>query len=249
MTRGRRAVVTGASTGIGCAVVHRLRADGWRVVGVARRADRLAQLAAESGCEYVAADLTTEEGAAAVARVAGNDIGALVNVAGGAIGLDAIAEFDAAAWARMIDVNVIATARLTATLLPALRAGATPGSPADIVTVTSVAASMAYPGGGGYVTAKHAERAFVDVLRLELASEPVRVSEVAPGTVATEEFWLNRFRGDAAEAERVRAANPDALVADDVAEAVGWMLGRPARVAIPSLQIVPAAPGGGYTAS
>src|SRR5215212_9061226 len=169
----RRAVVTGASTGIGWATVRRVREQGWDVMGVARREDRLAALAAETGAQGFAADLTREDDVAALAEAvaAGGPLDVLVNNAGGARGLDSVESGDVDDWRWMFEANVIATKRVTSALLPALRDGAEEAGSGDIVTVTSIAGHTPYAGGGGYNAAKFAEHALVAVLRMELAGE------------------------------------------------------------------------------
>jgi NADP-dependent 3-hydroxy acid dehydrogenase YdfG len=216
------AVVTGASTGIGAATVRRFRERGWNVVAVARRQELLAALAEETGCSFFAADLTDEAQVDALAEHVAS-IGSpttLVNNAGGARGLDSIETGKAADWRWMYEVNVIATQQVTSRLLPLLRAHAREHGHADVVTVTSTAGHVAYRGGGGYNAAKFAEHALVSVLRQELIGEPVRVIEVAPGLVQSEEFSLNRFGGDEARAEKVYDGIPDPLVPADVATAI-----------------------------
>ena len=111
----------------------------------------------------------------------------------------------------------------------------------DLLFLTSTAGQATYPGGAGYVAAKHAERIIANTLRLELVGEPVRVIEIAPGLVATEEFSLNRLHGDAAAAARVYEGVAEPLVADDVAECIVWALERPAHVNIDSLTVRPRA--------
>lgn len=234
----RRAVVTGASSGIGAATVRRLRAQAWSVLGVARRADRLQALAAETGTQWIAADLTDPDDVARVAEHVKETGGAgsLVNVAGGALGVDPVEHGPPEVWARMYEVNVLATLRLTQALLPVLRES----GGGDVVIVTSTAAHGTYPGGGGYVAAKHAERIIANTLRLELVGEPIRVIEIAPGMVRTEEFSLNRL-GDAAAADAVYAGVEEPLVAEDVADAIVWTLTRPSHVNIDSMIIRPRA--------
>ena len=236
----KRAVVTGASSGIGAATVRALRNQGWDVVGVARREDRLQALAEETGCEYVVADITDQDSlAAAVATItAGGRVDALVNNAGGALGMDRVDSADLDLWERMYDLNVIGTFRTTQSFLPALRE--TAGS---IVIITSTAAHEPYEGGGGYVAAKYAERVAARTLRLELVGEPLRVIEIAPGMVHTEEFSLVRFGGDQARADAVYQGVPNPLTADDIAEAVRWTLTLPAHVNIDSLVVRPVAQG------
>ena len=237
-TRPRRAVVTGASSGIGAATVRRLRAEGWDVVATARRADRLEALAAETGADVVVADVTVE---ADVARLAAHveatgGLDALVNNAGGALGLEPVEATDAEQWRRMYDLNVLGTLRVTQALLPQLR---TRGG-GDVVVVTSTAAYGAYEGGAGYTGVKAAERMLATTLRWEIVGEPIRVIEIAPGAVATEEFSLVRFGGDAERAAAVYAGYQP-LVADDVADAIVWTLTRPAHVNIDTLVVRPRA--------
>lgn len=234
-----RAVVTGASSGIGAATVRRLRAEGWDVVAAARRADRLEALAAETGAVPVVADVTSDDDVArlAEAATARGPVHALVNNAGGALGLDPVATGSLADWRTMYEVNVLGAVRATQALLPALRASGR----GDVVLLTSTAGHATYPGGGGYVAAKHAERTIAETLRVELVGEPVRVIEIAPGMVATEEFSLVRFRGDAARAAATYAGVDAPLTADDVADAIAWCLTRPHHVNIDSMVIRPRA--------
>ncbi|MEV0225216.1 SDR family oxidoreductase [Streptomyces sp. NPDC050704] len=230
------AVVTGASSGIGAATAHRLAKDGFDVVAVARRAERLHRLAAETGIRPYVLDVTDDAGVRRFAAELGScDV--LVNNAGGALGADPVAEADAADWERMYSVNVLGTLRMTQALLPLLRAG----RGGTIVTVTSTAAFTAYEGGGGYSAAKHAERALAETLRLELCGEPVRVVEVAPGMVRTEEFALNRMRGDAQRAAAVYEGVDRPLTADDVAECVALAVGLPQHVNVDQLVVRPLA--------
>lgn len=234
-----RAVVTGASSGIGAATVRRLRAEGWQVLAVARRADRLAALAAETGAVPVVADITKADDVAALRErvAAAGDLHALVNNAGGALGLEPIEAADLDQWRQMFELNVVGTMRVTQALLPALRESGR----GDVVVVTSTAAHEPYPGGAGYVAAKYAERIATRTLRLELVGEPIRVIEIAPGMVHTEEFSLNRFGGDAERAAKVYRGVPGVLVAEDIADAIVWALTRPHHVNIDTMIIRPRA--------
>ncbi|WP_110182457.1 SDR family oxidoreductase [Nocardioides solisilvae] len=240
----RLAVVTGASSGIGAATARALAAAGFHVVCAARRLDRLEPLAAEIGGTAVACDVTADESvtelAAAVAGLTGGAPGrldVLVNNAGGAIGLEPVEAADVEAWQRMYDVNVLGVLRVTKALLPALRAS----GDGVLVNVGSTAGRVAYEGGAGYTAAKHGLKVMTETLRLELVGQPVRVSEVAPGMVATEEFSLNRFGGDADRAAGVYEGVPGPLVAEDVADAIAWIATRPAHVNIDELVIKPRA--------
>lgn len=228
----RRAVVTGASTGIGEATVRALRAQGWDVVGVARRADRLEALARETGASAVACDLTDPDAVQAlIAELeASGPVHAFVQVAGGARGTDSVEAGSTEDWQWMYDANVLSTQRLVAGLLPLLRRAAADSGHADTVFVTSTAAQIAYPGGAGYNAAKAAESMLVKVLRQELNGEPIRVAEIAPGMVHTEEFTLNRLGGDRIAAEAVYAGVEEPLLAEDVADVIAYALNAPRRV-------------------
>ncbi len=239
----RRAVVTGASSGIGAATVRALRARGWDVVGVARREDRLSALAAETGASAIACDLTD---ASAVDALVGElersgPVHALVQVAGGARGTDRIEDASVDDWQWMFDANVLASQRLVAGLLPLLRRAAAADGHADAIFVTSTAAQTAYAGGAGYNAAKAAESMLVKVLRQELNGEPIRVVEVAPGMVHTEEFTLNRLGGDSVAAEAVYAGVDAPLVADDVADVIAYALESPGRVNLDLITMRPVA--------
>jgi NADP-dependent 3-hydroxy acid dehydrogenase YdfG len=239
----RRVVVTGASSGIGAATARLFRTHGWDVLAVARRTDRLDRLAAEIGCDVFTADLTDQSQVDALAAYAAGlgTLHALVNNAGGAFGMASVEASDPEDWARMFDVNVVATKRVTSALLPLLRRGAAEDGHADIMTVTSIAGHVAYEGGGGYNAAKFGEHALVAVMRLELAGEPIRVLEIAPGMVKTEEFSLVRFGGDRAKADAVYADVPDPLSAEDIAQTIVATMELPAHVNLDLITIKPVA--------
>jgi NADP-dependent 3-hydroxy acid dehydrogenase YdfG len=208
----RRAVVTGASSGIGEATARSLRARGWDVVAVARRADRLAALEAETGAAAFAADLTS------------------------AADVEALAD-----WQWMFDVNVLSAQRLVAALLPQLRRAAASDGHADLVFVTSTAAQTAYAGGAGYNAAKAGEAMIAHALRLELNGEPIRVVEVAPGMVQTPEFTVNRLAGDQAAADRVYEGVEAPLTAADVADVIAYAVDAPGHVNLDLITMRPVA--------
>ena len=239
----RRAVVTGASSGIGQAAVRALRATGWDVVGVARRADRLAALEEQTGAVAFAADLTRQEDVDALAEwlAESGPVHALVNVAGGARGTDRVEDALPEDWQWMFEVNAISAQRMVAALLPLLRQTAASEGHADTLFVTSTAAMVAYPGGSGYNATKAAEAMLVHALRLELNGEPIRVIEIAPGMVFTEEFTLNRLGGDQDAAERVYEGVPDPLTADDVADVIAYALNAPGHVNLDLVTMRPVA--------
>lgn len=226
------AVVTGASSGIGAAAAKALAKAGFDVILGARRADRLAEVAAECGGTALPLDVTDEDSVAAFAAVISRcDL--LVNNAGGALGLESIATADLGLWQQMYDVNVLGTIRVTKALLPKLVAS----GDGQVIVIGSIAARQPYPGGGGYNAAKHAEAAVTRVLRLELIGQPVRVCEIDPGMVETE-FSLVRFEGDKERADAVYAGMTP-LTADDIAETIAWVATRPAHVNVDQITIMP----------
>jgi NADP-dependent 3-hydroxy acid dehydrogenase YdfG len=229
MAEAKRVVVTGASSGIGEATARLFAEHGWRVVGVARRAERLSALAAETGAETYAADVTKQKDVSALATWLGETGGAdaLINVAGGARGTDGVPELSVEDLQWMLEVNVVGVLRVTQALLPLLRAAAGRRGSADILTVSSTAGLQAYAGGGGYNAAKFAVHGLIGALRLDLKGEPIRVIEVAPGMVHTEEFTLNRVGGDAAKADAVYEGVDHPLTAGDVASVIVSALEQP----------------------
>lgn len=230
------AVVTGASSGIGEATARALAADGYRVICAARREDRLSALASEIGGVAVVCDVTRDEDVARLAAIAGPSVAVLVNNAGGALGLETVEHADLSAWQRMYELNVVGVARVTQALLPALRA-----AHGVIITVGSTAGRTAYEGAAGYVAAKNGARVLMETLRLELNGEPVRVTEIAPGMVHTEEFSLTRFGGDQARADAVYADVDRPLVAADIAEAIRWVASLPEHVNVDQMVVRPVA--------
>jgi NADP-dependent 3-hydroxy acid dehydrogenase YdfG len=238
----RTAVVTGASSGIGAATARRLAEAGYRVVLTARRKDRIEALAGElraSGADAVAhvLDVTDRPAVDAFAASLTDGCAVLVNNAGGALGADPVETGDPADWRAMYEVNVIGVLNITQALLPALRAS----GDGTVVVVSSTAGFTAYEGGGGYVAAKHGSHAIAGTLRLELCGDPVRVIEIAPGMVRTDEFSVNRFGGDEAKAAAVYQGVAEPLTADDIADTIAWTVTRPSHVNIDLLVVRPRA--------
>ncbi|MBT1179190.1 SDR family oxidoreductase [Bifidobacterium vespertilionis] len=240
----KRAVVTGASSGIGAASVRALVKAGWTVVALARREAKLKALVEEVGpaASYVVCDLTDEASTqAAVERVlAGGPVKALVNCAGAAFGKDPVATASLDDWRGMYELNVIGTLRITQKLLPALKRA--PGG-GTVLVISSTAGIEPYEGGAGYCASKFAERVMARVLRLEQIGEPVRVIDIAPGMVETDEFSLKRFGGNAQRAAAVYAGVPSPLKAEDIAECVTWALAQPDTVDIDQIVVRPRAEG------
>ena len=232
--RARVALVTGASSGIGAATVRSLAAAGLETIAAARRLERCEELAREVGGRALRLDVADP---GSVAELAGAiaEIDVIVHSAGGALGLEPVAEADEERWRQMWESNVAGVMRVSKALLPALRRGIEP----QIVIVGSVAGLEVYEGGGGYTAAKHAVRALAKTLRLELLSDAIRVTEVAPGMVETE-FSVVRFGGDEQRAEAVYEGLVP-LRAEDVAEAIVFCATRPGHVDVDYLAIMPTA--------
>jgi NADP-dependent 3-hydroxy acid dehydrogenase YdfG len=233
--------VTGASSGIGAATAVRLAEAGYHVGAAARRSDRIEALAEQirgKGGQAEARTLDVTDRAAVDALAASLDrCDVLVANAGGAVGGDQVADGSPDDWRAMYEVNVLGTLNVTQALLPALVASGA----GTVVVMGSTAGFVAYEGGGGYVAAKHGAHALAATLRLELYDKPVRVIEIAPGMVKTDEFALNRFRGDAGKAAAVYAGVAEPLTADDVADAVTWAVTRPAHFNVDLMVIRPRA--------
>src|SRR3954468_5702951 len=233
----RSAVVTGASSGIGAATARHLAAEGFHVFCAARREERVRSLAEEIGGTAVRCDVTDPVEVDALAKQVGPRLDVLVNNAGAAFGSDPVTEANTDEWRRMYEVNVIGLVEVTKALVPALIASGA----GVILKVGSTTGRIAYEGGGAYTAAKHGTQVVTETLRLELYDQPVRVCEIAPGMVRTDEFALVRFEGDAAKAESVYAGVSEPLVADDIADAITWVATRPPHVNVDELVIRPRA--------
>ncbi len=232
MNDGRVALVTGASSGIGAATVRALATAGFEVVGAARRLDRVEEVVGDLGGRALRLDVTDRDSVAELAESLPG-LSVLVNNAGGALGLEPVAEADEENWREMYEANVMGVMRVTKALLPALERSGN----GHIVVIGSVAGVEVYPGGGGYTAAKHAAHAIAETLRLELLGKPIRVSEVAPGMVDTE-FSLVRFGGDRAKADAVYEGTTP-LTEEDVADTIAYVVTRPPHVDIDYLSVKP----------
>ena len=229
---GRTAVVTGASSGIGEATARSLASAGFEVVAAARRLERCEELAAEIGGRALRLDVTDPDSVAELAEAV-PEASVLINNAGGALGLEPVAEAEEEKWRRMYETNVMGVMRVTRALLPALQRSGN----GHIVVVGSVAGVEVYPGGAGYTAAKHAANAVTRTLRLELLGKPIRVSEIAPGLVETE-FSVVRFGGDQAKADKVYEGTTP-LTGEDVADAITYVVTRPPHVDLDYVSIKP----------
>ena len=226
------ALVTGASSGIGAATVRSLAGAGFEVVGAARRLERVEEVVRDVGGRALRLDVTDPDSVAELAEAL-PEVSVLVNNAGGALGLEPVAEADEQHWGGIYETNVMGVMRVTKALLPALEQS----GDGHIVVIGSVAGIEVYPGGGGYTAVKHAAHALAQTLRLELLGKPIRVTEIAPGLVETE-FSVVRFGGDREKADAVyEGLTP--LTGEDVADAIAWVVTRPPHVDVDYLSIKP----------
>lgn len=228
----KTAVVTGASAGIGAATARALADAGFEVVVGARRIDRIEALAAEISGTAVALDVTDPDSVSGFAqRVPQCHV--LVNNAGGAWGLETVADADEEHWRWMWETNVLGTLRMTRAFLPKL----IDSGDGHVITVTSIAALEAYDNGSGYTSAKHAQAALHRTLRGEHLGDPVRFTEICPGMVETE-FSKVRFDGDEERAANVyKGLTP--LSAGDVAEVIAFAATRPSHVNLDQIVVKP----------
>lgn len=235
----RSALVTGASSGIGAATAHRLSTDGWQVFALARRAEKLEHLAEQEGIIPIVCDITDPDAVRQayeqVAEAGGIDT--LVNNAGGALGVETIGEGSIEDWRWMFEVNVLGTLNITQAFLPMLREH----GEGTVLNLTSTAGVVSYEGGGGYNAAKFGEHGMTGALRLEEAEHNIRVIEVLPGMVHTEEFSAKRLRGDAAAAEAVYAGVDKPLTAEDVAEVIAHSVSLPHHINLDQIVVRPVA--------
>jgi len=224
---GKSAVVTGASSGIGAATARALAAEGARVVGGARRVDRIAppvsplelDVTDQASCERFVRTSNEE--------LSGIDI--LVNAAGLALGRDPFDDSSEEDERLVLETNVNGLIRMTRLCLPHIRDGG------HIVNIGSVAGRQAYEKGSLYVTSKFAVRGFTYALREDLLGRPIHICTVDPGLVQSD-FSLVRFRGDEETARKVYQG-VEAMKPEDIAECVVWVVTRPARVNVDELVV------------
>ena len=239
MSAREYAVITGASSGIGAATARLLASNGYHVIAAARRADRLAALAAEDqNIETFTLDVTKQESIDSLTKhLQGKPVSILINCAGGAFDSDPINDSDPEIWKKTFDINVVGSVRMIKAMTPLMQAFGR----GHIVIISSTAGHRVYENGGSYVAAKFAETSLVETLRLELNGQPIRVTEIAPGMVKTDEFAVQRFSGDTEKAAKVYEGVTRPLVAEDVAEAIRWSVMLPSHFNVDSLVIRPLA--------
>ena len=235
-------VITGASSGFGAAAAKAFASQKAKIILGARREDRLKRVvtdalaagAPEAHYHYLdVAETGSVEKFAAWIRTLTNKIDVLINNAGGAKGLEKVADAKDEDWEFMMQTNVLGVLRTTRACLPLLVNN--PGS--YILNIGSIAGRTAYEGGAAYCAAKAGELKITQALRLELCGTGVRVGTIDPGFAETE-FSLVRFKGDADRAKKVYdGMNP--LTSEDIAETLVWVASRPAHVNIDEMVIKP----------
>ncbi len=239
MSTREYAVITGASSGIGAATAQLLAENGYHVIAAARRIEKLKELAqGHPEIEAIALDVTNQASVDSLAaHVSGKTVAVLVNCAGGAFDFDPVTESDPEIWKKTFDVNVVGSVRMVKALTPAMLSHGR----GHIVIISSTAGHRAYENGGSYVASKFAETSLAETLRLELNGQPIRVTEIAPGMVKTDEFAKVRFNGDSARAAKVYEGVTRPLTAEDVAESIRWSVMLPDHFNIDSMTIRPLA--------
>ena len=239
MSTREYAVITGASSGIGAATARLLADNGYHVIAAARRIDRLNELTkSNSEIEAFSLDVTDQASVDALAKhLSGKPVAVVINCAGGAFDFDPVTESDPEIWKKTFDINVVGSVRMVKALTPLMISHGR----GHIVLISSTAGHRAYENGGSYVAAKFAETSLAETLRLELNGKPIRVTEIAPGMVKTDEFAKVRFSGDADRAAKVYEGVTRPLTADDVAESIRWSVMLPDHFNIDSMTIRPLA--------
>ena len=239
MSTREYAVITGASSGIGAATARLLADNGYHVIAAARRIDRLNELTkSNSEIEAFVLDVTDQASVDALAKhLSGKPVAVVINCAGGAFDFDPVTESDPEIWKKTFDINVVGSVRIVKALTPLMISHGR----GHIVLISSTAGHRAYENGGSYVAAKFAETSLAETLRLELNGKPIRVTEIAPGMVKTDEFAKVRFSGDADRAAKVYEGVTRPLTADDVAESIRWSVMLPDHFNVDSMTIRPLA--------
>ena len=239
MSAREYAVITGASSGIGAATATLLAENGYHVIAGARRRDRLDALAASNeNIEAVELDVTDQSSVDVLAsQLRGKPVAVLINCAGGAFDAASVADADPEIWKKTFDVNVVGSVRMVKAITLLMSAHGR----GHIVIISSTAGHRSYENGGSYVAAKFAETSLVETLRLELNGQPIRVTEIAPGMVKTDEFAKVRFNGDVDRAAKVYEGVTRPLTAADVAESIRWSVMLPDHFNVDSMTIRPIA--------
>ena len=235
----KTAVITGASSGFGRATAIKLAAQGWKIIALARRMDKILELQAELGmsnCEPIEFDVREDQHVQSLVeylQTSHQSIELLVNNAGLALGLDSADKANIEDWQTMIDTNITGLVKVTRALLPEM----VKSNRGHIINIGSIAGTYPYPGGNAYGATKAFVAQFSLNLRADLAGTNIRVTNIEPG-LAESEFSLVRFHGNKTKADSVYEG-VEALSSEDVAECVVWSASMPAHVNINRLEVMP----------
>ncbi|MDF2396133.1 SDR family NAD(P)-dependent oxidoreductase [Pseudomonas sp. 3MA1] len=237
----KTAFVTGASAGFGQAICRRLVAEGYRVIGGARRMDKLQRLEQELGENFIALELdvtdkTSLERAVEQIHEASLAIDLLVNNAGLALGIERAQHSNAQNWERMIATNITGLALITQRVLPRM----VEANSGLIINIGSIAGTYPYPGGNVYGASKAFVKQFSLNLRADLAGTRVRVTNIEPGLCSGTDFSVVRLNGDM-EAVQALYKDVDAIRPEDIANTVCWIAQQPEHLNINSIEIMPVA--------
>lgn len=238
MTMIKTILVTGASSGFGAAICRDLIAEGYRVVGAARRLDKLEALHQQLGDDFIPVQMdVTDKTSVNQALRAINEEGiifdGLINNAGLGLGLDKAHEVDFADWETMIMTNVLGLTYLTRQLLPQLVT-----QKGYIINMGSTAGNYPYPGGNVYGATKAFVKQFSLNLRADLSGTGVRVTNIEPGMVEGTEFSNIRFKGDDDRARKLYEG-AHCLTPDDISRTVVWLLEQPPHMNINRIELMP----------
>lgn len=231
--KGKRILITGASSGIGKSTAQSLAKAGADLFLVARRQEELTSLATELKAHFLVQDLCDKDAVKNIMDFTQQKIDVLINNAGMAIGKEKVQDSQWEDWQKMLDLNINATFKLTQAFTPLmLKQGG-----GDIINICSVAGHWTYQGGAVYCATKHALWAFTKTLREESCGQNLRVMQISPGMVETE-FSVVRFRGDQSQADQTyQGMTP--LTPDDIARQVIFMLEQPRHVCIDEILSMP----------
>ncbi len=237
----KTAFVTGASAGFGQAICRRLVAEGYRVIGGARRMDKLQRLEQELGENFIALELdvtdkTSLERAVEQIHEASLAIDLLVNNAGLALGIERAQHSNAQNWERMIATNITGLALITQRVLPRM----VEANSGLIINIGSIAGTYPYPGGNVYGASKAFVKQFSLNLRADLAGTRVRVTNIEPGLCSGTDFSVVRLNGDM-EAVQALYKDVEAIRPEDIANTVCWIAQQPEHLNINSIEIMPVA--------
>ncbi|OCG07519.1 hypothetical protein A9G13_04595 [Gilliamella sp. wkB178] len=235
------AFVTGASSGFGQAICRKLIADGYKVVGVARRVDKLQKLAEELGNNFFSMqlDVTKKDAVESILLQLPKDfqpIDILVNNAGLALGLEPAYQADYNDWLTMIDTNIIGLVHLTRQILP----GMVERNFGYIINLGSTAGTYAYKGGNVYGASKAFVKQFSANLRTDLLGKKIRVTNIEPGLCGGTEFSNIRFHGNDEKAADVYKG-VEYITPEDIANTISWLVNTPTHFNVNSLEIMPVA--------